>query len=278
MYKLYTLYSGSTGNSVYLDTEGTAILIDAGKNAKALCSALLTIGSDITKIRAIFVTHEHSDHISALEIISKRYSIPIHIMAKSAAKIDNCGGFASGCLVRHDDVFNVDIQPFKVTSFRTPHDSLMSVGYRIEFSDDDGEHAIGVATDIGYVTKDIAQALVGCEAVVLESNHDVDMLKRGRYPYDLKKRILSNRGHLSNKDSAAFAAYLAEKGTKAFLLAHISEENNTPELALDEYTSAIANPNISISVASPDIPTYLKMPKKEDFDYAFCEDNNSGNT
>ena len=270
MYRIFTLYSGSGGNSVYLEANGTRILIDAGKNAKALCAALKSIGSDIDKIDAIFITHEHTDHISALEIISKRHSIPIHIMSKSAAKIDRCrDSFASNCLVRYEDVFETEVNGICVRSFKTPHDSLMSVGYRISFCDEEGEHNVGVATDIGYVTKNIAASLFGCEAVVFESNHDIDMLKNGSYPYDLKMRILSKQGHLSNKESAAFAAYLAENGTRAFLLAHLSEENNKPEIAFDEYTSAIADPDIFIGVASPDEPTELILPKKEKNSYAF---------
>ena len=270
MFRIYTLYSGSGGNSTYVETESARILIDAGKNAKALCSALCGIGADIEKIDAIFITHEHTDHISALEIISKRHAIPIHIMSKSALKIDRyCDSFASKCLIRHDDVFNVDVNGLKVSSFKTPHDSLMSVGYKIEFSDEDGEHTIGIATDIGYVTKGIADSLVGCEAVVFESNHDIEMLKNGSYPYDLKKRIASKQGHLSNKESAAFAAYLAQNGTRAFLLAHLSEENNTPDIAFDEYASTIADPDIFIGTASPDEPTELIIPKKEKDTYAF---------
>ncbi len=265
MHKIYTLYSGSSGNSTFIEAAGKKILIDAGKNAKALCAALREIGSDISEIDAIFITHEHTDHISALEVISKRNSIPIHIMSQSAAKIDRYGdSFASRQLVRHDNEYDVSLDGVCVHAFKTPHDSLMSVGYRIDFTDADGAHAIGLATDIGYVTDKIASSLLGCEAVVLESNHDVEMLKEGRYPYDLKKRILSKRGHLSNNESAAFAAYLAENGTRAFLLAHLSEENNTPELALDEYNSVIADPDIFIGVASPDTPTQLYFPQKED--------------
>ena len=270
MYKIYTLYSGSRGNSVFIEAKNTRILIDAGKNAKALCSALCSIGSDIKKIDAIFITHEHTDHISALEVISKRYAIPIHITAKSALKIDRYpDSFASKCLIRHDDVFEEEINGIKITAFKTPHDSLMSVGYRIEFCDEDGEHAIGIATDIGYVTKGIASSLCGCDAVVFESNHDIEMLKKGSYPYDLKKRILSKQGHLSNKESAAFAAHLAENGTRAFLLAHLSEENNKPDIAFDEYASTIADPDVYIGIASADEPTELIIPKKENDSYAF---------
>ena len=279
MYGIYTLYSSSKGNSVFIDAAGKKILIDAGKNAKALCSALCEIGSSISEIEAIFITHEHSDHISALEIISKHHSIPIHIMSKSAAKIDRCSdSYASRCLIRHDDEYEVSLGELTVKAFKTPHDSLMSVGYRVDFNDSDGKHSIGVATDIGYVTENVCSSLLGCEAVVLEANHDVDMLRRGKYPQDLKKRILSKRGHLSNKDSAAFASHLAENGTKAFLLAHLSEENNTPDTALDEYTSVIADPDIFIDVAAPDSPTRLSIPKKENINYAFGEDNNCWNT
>jgi phosphoribosyl 1,2-cyclic phosphodiesterase len=258
MYKIYTLYSGSRGNSVFIEAKNTRILIDAGKNAKALCTALCSIGSDIKKIDAIFITHEHTDHISALEIISKRYSIPIHITSKSALKIDRYpDSFASKCLIRHDDVFEEEINGIKITAFKTPHDSLMSVGYRIEFCEDEKKHSIGLATDIGYITKDICQGLCGCETVVLESNHDVEMLTEGPYPYDLKKRILSKRGHLSNKDSALLAAGLAKRGTRSFILAHLSEENNTPDTALDEFLSTVADSSVRVAVAHPEEPTEI---------------------
>ena len=145
---------------------------------------------------------------------------------------------------------------------------MMCVGYRINFLDANGSHSIGVATDIGYVTKEICNNLEGCEAVILEANHDEDMLKNGPYPYDLKKRILSNRGHLSNRSSAVFAAHLANMGTSSFMLAHLSEENNTPDTALDEFISSIADPRIAINVASPMLPTEMIL-HKETTDYAF---------
>lgn len=277
-YRICTLYSGSGGNSTYIEAAGVRILIDAGKNARSLCRALSEIGSDIGEIDAIFITHEHSDHVSALEIISKKYEIPIHIADVSAWRFDRePSAFVHKNLVRHPEEYEVCVGQMRISSFRTPHDSMMSVGYRIDFSDGDGEHSIGVATDIGYVTRGICRSLEGCEAVVIESNHDEDMLRSGPYPYDLKKRILSNRGHLSNKASAAFGAHLAACGTKAFLLAHLSEENNTPEVALDEFISAIADPLVSVTVASPDTPTDMIF-FEECNNYAFCEDNNSRNS
>ena len=276
--KIYSLYSGSKGNSLYISAAGVEILIDAGKNARALSNALLDIGTDIKNIAAIFVTHEHTDHISALEVISKKHEIPVHITDISAKKLDKMpDSFVHKNLVRHDEIFEVNVEGLHITSFSVPHDSMMCVGYRIDFSDNDGMHSIGVATDIGYVTKGICKNLEGCEAVVLESNHDEDMLKNGPYPYDLKKRILSNRGHLSNKSSATFGAHLAAKGTKAFMLAHLSEENNTPDTALDEFISTIADPSISICVASPLQPTEMIL-NKEIAEYAFTQDNMCGNS
>lgn len=256
--RLVTLYSGSTGNATFVSAGNTCILIDAGKSARALCSALTSIGSDIGKIDAIFITHEHCDHVSALDIIAKKHDIPIHMTEKSARKFDRTpDSSVHKCLVRHDDVFCVTLGDITVRSFKTPHDSNMSVGYRIELYDGEENHTVGVATDIGYVTEDIRCGLRGCEAVVLESNHDEQMLEDGPYPHHLKLRIRSNRGHLSNSDSAAFAASLAEGGTRGFILAHLSQENNTPELAFDEIHSAISNPKIKIFVAHPDEPTEL---------------------
>ncbi len=256
--RVVTLYSGSGGNATYIRVGETAILIDAGKSARTLCHALCEIGADIADIRAVFVTHEHSDHVSALEVLSKKHDFPIHIMGKSAARFDRLPhSLLHDHLVRHEGMFSETVGEMTVSSFRTPHDSRMSVGYRVLFSDDDGEHTLGIATDIGYVSDSVREGLTGCEAVVLESNHDVDMLMEGAYPYDLKLRIRSNRGHLSNADSACLASALAAEGTRAFLLAHLSEENNDPMLALDEAVSAISDPDVFVAVAAPDRPTEL---------------------
>lgn len=256
--RIVTLYSGSGGNSTYIRVADTAILIDAGKSARALCNALRQIGSDISEIDAIFVTHDHHDHISALEILSKKHEIPIHMAEASAAKFDRYPDSpVHARLVRHETTFCVQIGALTVRSFRTPHDSRMSVGYRIEFFDGEQTRALGYATDIGYVSEQVREGLLGCEAVVLESNHDPEMLMNGPYPYDLKLRIRSNRGHLSNPDSASFAAELAASGTRGFLLAHLSEENNEPAIALDEARCAISDEGICVCVASPDLPTEL---------------------
>ena len=256
--RIVTLYSGSGGNSTYVRVADTAILIDAGKSARALCNSLRAIGGDIGEIDAIFVTHDHHDHVSALEILSKKNEIPIHMTDRSAALYDRYPDSpVHARLIRHEDRFCVRVGDVTVRSFPTPHDSLMSVGYRIEFEDECGIRAIGLATDIGYVSEAVREGLMGCEAVVLESNHDVEMLMEGPYPYDLKKRIRSHRGHLSNHDSAIFSAELVAKGTKGVLLAHLSEENNEPTLALDETVSAVSDETVRICVACPDEPVEL---------------------
>ncbi len=269
--QIITLYSGSGGNSVYIRAAQTAILIDAGKSARTLCHSLREIGADIGNINAVFVTHDHHDHTSALEIIAKHHSIPIHMTDISAACFDRYPDSAvHASLVRHEPEFSVTVGELTVQSFRTPHDSRMSVGYRITFEDEGGIRAFGVATDIGHVTEEIRTGLLGCEAVVLEANHDVNMLMEGPYPYELKKRIRSSKGHLSNHDSALFAAELAAGGTKAFLLAHLSEENNDPSLAWDEVASAIADPRVIIRTAAPHMPTELPISWKEEPYRAGC--------
>ena len=259
-YRIVTLYSGSDGNCVFLSSGTTSILIDAGKSAKTLCSSLNAIGSDISEIDAIFITHEHCDHISALETLCKRHIIPVHLTEGSAKKFDSCpDSSVHRNIVRHPTVFCETVGDLTLTSFRTPHDSNMSVGYRIELTDENGKHTLGVATDIGYVSDSVLYGLVGCEAVVLEANHDLDMLDKGPYPYHLKIRIRSQKGHLSNRDSALLASHLASTGTRAFLLAHLSAQNNLPELAFDEVNSAISNAAVNICVAAPDHPTELAV-------------------
>lgn len=257
-YRLVTLYSGSKGNAVFFSANGTSILIDAGKSASALCAALKSIGSSIEDISAVFVTHEHSDHTSALDILSKKNPMPIHVMDKSAEIFDRRpDSYVHSRMIRHLELFSERVGALTVKAFRTPHDSRMSVGYRIEFRDGEKTLSVGVATDMGYASDEVIEGLSGCEAIVLEANHDVDMLMEGRYPYELKKRILSRRGHLSNSDSAALALTLADRGTKGFILAHLSEENNRPEIAYDEISSALSDRSVTLAVAAPDTPVEL---------------------
>ena len=257
--KICLLYSGSRGNSAFIEAGGARILIDAGKSAKALCSALCDIGVDIDSIDAIFVTHEHRDHVSALQTLSHKHSIPIHILLSSAEvfyglkdeKLCNCLNLKFG------DTFEVDVKGLHVKAFPTPHDSRAAVGYRLTFCEDGKEYSIGYATDTGYVTDAMRENLTGCFAAVIESNHDLDMLRDGPYPPELKQRIRSKKGHLSNPDCAAFAASLCESGTKHIMLAHLSEENNDPTLAYNEALSAIADETVTLRVAAQDEVVWL---------------------
>ena len=264
-YRIVSLYSGSGGNSTFIRVGGDAILIDAGKSARALCRALESIGEDIDNIKAIFITHEHTDHVSALEVIAKKHAIPIHITLVSAERFDERS--TPCCLLRmmtHGVEFCEQVGELQVRSFRTPHDSRMSVGYRIEFFDGEQKRAIGFATDIGYISDEIRENLRGCEAVVLESNHDLDMLMTGPYPRDLKMRVASKRGHLSNCECADFAIELAKSGTRGILLAHLSKENNEPSLALEEVERAVSDFGVRVLVADPDEPVELEVFDEED--------------
>lgn len=258
-YRLCTLYSGSAGNATYLETRGARILIDAGKCTRTLVAALKSIGVDVATLDAIFITHEHTDHIASLEVLTKKYPIPVHILLKSAQRYaKNPPEALCNCFVLYSSApFSAVVGDTTVTAFATPHDSRASVGYRFEFPDGEQTVSVGLATDVGYITEEIRRGLTGCESVVLESNHDVEMLMYGPYPYDLKLRIRGKRGHLSNRDCADFAAELAGQGTRNFLLAHLSEENNYPDLAHDETFSTLAGYETTLRVAAPHEVTML---------------------
>lgn len=256
--QICSLYSGSGGNAVYLNLGGIPILVDAGKSARALCRSLTRIGADISDIRAVFLTHEHHDHTSALETLLKKHPLPIHIVAASAERLfeARCEQVAENLAI-HPMLYTESIDSLTVKSFPSPHDSHACVGFRFSFEEDGERHEVGYATDVGYLSDAVVEGLMGCEAVVLECNHDVEMLKEGPYPYVLKQRILSRRGHLSNTDCAALAIKLAEHGTKHILLAHLSETNNTPDTAFDEVFGALAGSGVSIAVADPCDPVWL---------------------
>jgi phosphoribosyl 1,2-cyclic phosphodiesterase len=255
---LCTLYSGSKGNAALVCCGGVKILIDAGKSARALKRALGEMGCSPDELDAILITHEHCDHISVLENPVGLPDIPVHAAGGCADKLAALPSYyIQKNLVKHPPLFELTLGTVRVTSFVTPHDSAASVGYRIEWEEDGVCHAIGYATDVGYLSKEVIDGLSGCEAVVIEANHDIDMLWEGPYPYHLKRRILSPRGHLCNTDCADLAASLYERGTRAFLLAHLSEKNNHPDLAYDAVASVLPQDNVVLMVADGKLPTRL---------------------
>lgn len=229
-----SLFSGSSGNSVYMESGGDGILIDAGVSLRSIRTALADIGADIGRVRAVFVTHEHSDHVRGLPVLAAHYDIPVYaspgtvegIAAETKLPAERLTSLTTGCCVEVGDALCV-------SSFPTSHDSRESVGFRIHAEGMD----IAVATDLGFVDEPAWLGIRACRLVMLESNHDVGMLSNGRYPYFLKRRILSPTGHLSNDACAAVLPELAQGGTEHFVLAHLSRDNNFPELAVETSVS-----------------------------------------
>ena len=188
--EFYTLFSGSSGNSVFIRHGEDAILVDAGKSAKAISEALAGLGSALSQVKAIFVTHEHSDHVAALPVIARRHGIPVHMTAETALEMKVLPDSA----VLHEGLFCEQVGSITVQAFYTPHDSARSVGYIVTC----GGHRFGIATDMGIIARNVVEALAGCDCAMIESNYDEEMLANGPYPPCLKARIASERGHLSN--------------------------------------------------------------------------------
>ncbi|MBR6951135.1 MAG: MBL fold metallo-hydrolase [Oscillospiraceae bacterium] len=222
-----TLASSSSGNSTLVSRGDDHILIDAGISCRRIMAALAALHADPAGIAGVLITHEHDDHISGLATLCKKTGVPVYASP----------GAAEGIRARFPDT-DISIRvispetpfavgPFTVRAFRTSHDAKESVGYRLTA---DGR-SMALATDLGFVSEEVLQALTGVHAVILEANHDPDMLKYGPYPSSLKRRIASDRGHLSNRICGRLAAMLYESGTRFFVLAHLSQENNTPDLA-----------------------------------------------
>ena len=253
-----SLASGSKGNSSLIFSENTAILVDAGITYSAIATALREFGLTPSRIDGVVITHEHSDHIRALPVFLKKYPVPVHVTQATAAYLQS-DPVTGSHLALHRPIYTEQVGRIRVTSFCTPHDSICPVGFRIEVERDGQPFRIGYATDLGYVSPEVENGLFGCDAAVLESNHDPQMLREGNYPEDLKRRIASRRGHLSNPDCAAFAAKLRESGTRRFLLAHLSRENNTPDLAIAEFLRILPQKDLTVRVAEADTAVELPL-------------------
>ena len=220
------LGSGSRGNATYLESGETSILIDAGMSGVELQRRLSSIGVELAEINAILVTHEHNDHVHGVGVISRRAKITVHAnsatfsaASKTVRKLFSYGEFETGVSFQ---IRNLEIHPFAIS-----HDAQDPVGFRIS----DGNFSFGYCTDTGKVSQLIRHRLASCQALVLESNHDIEMLQNGSYPQYLKQRIRSNQGHLDNETAASFLKDLLHERLQHVVLAHLSEENNDPEIA-----------------------------------------------
>ncbi len=235
MARFCSLFSSSSGNCTYIGGASGGILIDVGVSAKRTAGALCDIGVDICSIGAIFITHEHSDHVSGLRVFAGAHGIDVYTSGGTLQALEEKNiltGKYTVCVIPHT---GVEACGMLVTPFATSHDSNESVGYLVKTPDG---RSIAVATDTGIVTDETMQAMLGSDLVMLESNHDVRMLESGPYPYFLKRRVLSNQGHLSNEVCAATAKTLLSSGTTRFVLGHLSKENNVPQLAYQTTNAA----------------------------------------
>ncbi len=221
--KICSLASGSKGNCLYLETGETRVLVDVGLSLRETLLRMETVGIDASRINAVLVTHEHIDHIRSAGSFSRKFNVPVFASHLVCAKADKyfkktqvCE-FESGVTLTFRDV---QIDPVPIT-----HDSCDPVGFVIE----SGEGRAASVTDFGIVTRLITEKLRGCRFLNLESNHDIDMLMNGPYPWELKQRIKSRHGHISNEESLDLLHELAHEGLEALVMAHLSEVNNHPE-------------------------------------------------
>ncbi len=247
------LGSGSKGNALYIEAGKTSILIDAGFSGKEIARRLSLLGRDLDSVDGLFLTHEHGDHIQGAGVISRRCRLPVHANEgtlrggeKKMGKLYKRVEFETGTVVAMQDL--------EVRSFAISHDTLDPVGYLVS----DGRVSLACCTDTGKVSHLIARRLSGCNALVLEFNHDPLLLKNGPYPLSLQQRVRSNQGHLANEDAASFLQTLVHDKLQHIILAHLSETNNTPDLALQ---SAAAVLNLEqargLQVAGQNNPTAL---------------------
>ncbi len=233
MLKIDVLASGSKGNCTMITTGEKRILIDAGIGIRALKHALTERGTSLNDVKAVLVTHEHTDHVASCAQLSDMYGIPIFTNAVTMSALKRRTGLKGGYYFEGTKSFT--LLGLEIRPFRTSHDAVCPVGYSVA----DGDSRFTYATDLGYFSPSVKEMTSGADLVMIESNHDVTMLLNGRYPYPLKQRILSERGHLSNKACADAVRELMNSGTRKFILGHLSEENNTYDLAYEETTELL---------------------------------------
>ena len=236
MARFCSLFSSSSGNCTYIGSGGGGILVDAGVSAKQINNKLNCIGVGIEGIGAIFVTHEHSDHITGLRTLASRHGIPVYATEGTVAALSRSGVWDGSFTCEAVSYDGIEACGQYVKPFRTSHDAAESCGYVVTTTDG---RRLAVMTDSGVVTEEMRRSVTGCDLILAESNHDVGMLRNGAYPYMLKRRILSEKGHLSNDSCAELITGLVTGGTTRIYLGHLSRQNNIPELAFQTSKSSL---------------------------------------
>ena len=234
--KVIVLSSGSKGNTTYIETKEARILIDAGNTCKYIIGKLEEYNINPTSIDAIFITHTHSDHIKGLPVLLKKINPCVYITKKMHPYME----YLENYHIMNEET--IGIKDLSIEIIKTSHDTEDSVGYVIN----EGDKSLVYITDTGYINKKYYDILNNKDIYIMESNHDIEMLNNSSYPFETRQRILSDKGHLSNYDSAKYLSKFIGNKTKYILLAHLSEENNTAELAYNTLISRLEKENVQV--------------------------------
>lgn len=256
MFNFCSLYSGSSGNSLFVQTENTRLLIDAGVSSKKIETALSNLNIDPTSIDGILITHEHSDHVKGLGTFAKKFNVPVFVNNKTLDSMPEQKEKLQQNEIKNFIVGdNFEINDLKIKSFKIPHDAVNPCGFLIT----NNKKSIGIATDIGHMTNSILKELEPSDFLLLESNYEPEILKFSSYPYILKTRIAGPNGHLPNEEAGKTISCLLKNNLKQAMLGHLSKENNFPELAYKTVVEELISNNydensLNLSVASRDVP------------------------
>lgn len=240
MLTLTTLASGSSGNCVLLSGGDTHLLVDVGISARRICRSLVELGVEPSSISGILITHEHSDHISGLVTLIKQLHLPVYTSPGTGRQLCYRIAALEDVLHTYAPGSSFSVGGLTVETFATLHDAAQPMGYAVS----DGEKKAAVVTDLGVVTDEVISGVSGASILMVESNHDVEMVRTGPYPYYLKERILGTYGHLSNDAGGALAAQMVSRGTHTVVLAHLSAENNSPSQARETVAQTMTQAGI----------------------------------
>jgi len=253
--KACVLASGSAGNAIYVESNGSRVLVDAGLTGKRVEERMRSVGLEAAGLNGLVVSHEHTDHVKGVGVLARRYKIPVWMTDGTLSGSRRLlRGTERVTVFENDEPFAIGDLQFQ--PFQLPHDAADPVNFLVE----SGGASFGIATDMGVMTQLVRRRLAGADLVLMESNYDYEMLMNGPYPWALKRRISSNHGHLANERASEAVCQLAESGLRRVILGHLSQTNNAPDLALGGCRKALAQSGagkVHVEVAHQDRPTHL---------------------